>query len=210
MTIFRPRPNRVTPFGAFERSEAKGLLVGNRGDLHAANGTLGPSRWKSTAWISCSTAIRSDYRIEFDRRGTYFPLFFSDESVALAAGHRPCAKCRRDDWTRFKAAWRQALGLVADTPVMANLLDRQLHKDRVIGRRLRRHEAAAGSLPAGTFVCLPGDSSRAARVVAGGLRPWSHEGYQDLVEVAPSTRLEVLTPPLLVAVLAAGYQPRDT
>ncbi|MEZ5867808.1 MAG: hypothetical protein R3D46_04795 [Defluviimonas denitrificans] len=29
------------------------------------------------------------------------PLFFMDEAVALAAGHRPCADCRRTDYDRF-------------------------------------------------------------------------------------------------------------
>ena len=34
-------------------------------------------------------------------------LFFLDEATALAAGHRPCFYCRRDDANRFRAAWEQ-------------------------------------------------------------------------------------------------------
>ena len=40
-----------------------------------------------------------------DEPRLYTELFFLDEAVALAAGHRPCAECRRDDYVRFQAAW---------------------------------------------------------------------------------------------------------
>ena len=35
-------------------------------------------------------------------------LFFLDEATALAAGHRPCFYCRRDDANRFRAAGERA------------------------------------------------------------------------------------------------------
>ena len=37
-------------------------------------------------------------------------LFFLDEAVALAAGHRPCFLCRRRDAEAFRAAWENARG----------------------------------------------------------------------------------------------------
>ena len=40
----------------------------------------------------------------------YTELFFLDEATALAAGHRPCAECRREDFQRFQVAWRDAVG----------------------------------------------------------------------------------------------------
>ena len=39
------------------------------------------------------------------RPGSYTELFFLDEATAFAAGHRPCAECRRADYLRFKSAW---------------------------------------------------------------------------------------------------------
>jgi hypothetical protein len=37
-------------------------------------------------------------------------LFFLDEAVALAAGHRPCFFCRRVAAEAFRAAWGKAKG----------------------------------------------------------------------------------------------------
>ena len=33
--------------------------------------------------------------------GKFTELFFLDEATAFAAGHRPCALCRREDYNRF-------------------------------------------------------------------------------------------------------------
>jgi hypothetical protein len=38
--------------------------------------------------------------------GRYTELFFLDEAVAFAAGHRPCAECRRERFNAFKDALR--------------------------------------------------------------------------------------------------------
>jgi hypothetical protein len=40
------RQNRVTPFGQFEATPARGLLMGNRGILHDDQGRLGPAHWR--------------------------------------------------------------------------------------------------------------------------------------------------------------------
>jgi len=37
-------------------------------------------------------------------------LFFLDEAVALAAGHRPCFFCRRTAAEAFRTAWSKAKG----------------------------------------------------------------------------------------------------
>src|SRR4051794_3727679 len=99
-----PRQNRVTPFGTLVATTARGVLTGNRGDLHDSEGRI-VRAWKAKAWIACRLRYR-DNRMVFDRAGHYTPLFFTDEAVALAAGHRPCALCRREDYRRFVASWR--------------------------------------------------------------------------------------------------------
>src|SRR3984893_16301087 len=38
-------------------------------------------------------------------------LFFLDEAVALAAGHRPCFFCRRAAAEAFRGAWAAAIGI---------------------------------------------------------------------------------------------------
>ena len=39
--------------------------------------------------------------------GRYTELFFLDEATAFAAGHRPCAECRREDYRRLQELWRE-------------------------------------------------------------------------------------------------------
>jgi hypothetical protein len=55
---------------------------------------------RGNLWSICRTAFR-DRRIGLTRPGCWTPVFFLDDAVALAAGHRPCCHCRRDvdGWT---------------------------------------------------------------------------------------------------------------
>ena len=62
-------------------------------------------------------------------------LFFLDEATALAAGHRPCFYCRRDDANRFRAAWEQGNGVT----ILAPEIDAVLHRERLDGGRKRLH-----------------------------------------------------------------------
>jgi methylphosphotriester-DNA--protein-cysteine methyltransferase len=52
------------------------------------------------AWIACS--LRHPDGSTGASAVKYTKLFFLDEPTALAAGHRPCAMCRRKDYERFK------------------------------------------------------------------------------------------------------------
>ncbi|MFW5655779.1 MAG: hypothetical protein ACOCYW_09095, partial [Roseicyclus sp.] len=73
----------------------------NRGILHDDERRLGTARWRHKAWICCLLSFKGRRRIPMSR-GRYTELFFLDEAVALAAGHRPCAECRRADYNRFR------------------------------------------------------------------------------------------------------------
>ena len=123
-----PLQNRVTPFGEIVSSPARGLLMGNRGILHNDDRRLGTARWQHPHWVACRLEFRGR-RQEVMRPGAYTQLFFLDEAVALAAGHRPCAHCRRADYEAFVSAWMAATGR-ADRPRAAEL-DWQLHRERV-------------------------------------------------------------------------------
>ena len=196
-----PRQNRVSPFGDIEAVAARGLLIGNRGILHDAAGRLGQARWRHPHWIAC----RLDFggvRRQVMAPGRWTELFFLDEAVALAAGHRPCAYCRREDFRRFAAAWREAHGGSA----RASEIDRALHVARIDPRR--RHQrtvrAFADSLPEGAFFAtLDGPAWLVSRPYA--LR-WTHHGY-DLAAPMPAGEVAVLTPAPTVTVLRAGYRP---
>src|SRR5437899_3068734 len=101
-----PLQNRVTPFGDLIATEARGLLMGNRGRLHDAGRRI--VRYaQGRRWIACLTSFRGRRRTVMSP-GSYTELFFLDEAVALSAGHRPCAECRRQDYLRFQPAWARA------------------------------------------------------------------------------------------------------
>ncbi len=198
-----PLQNRVTPAGDIVAHPGRGLLTGNRGCLHGTGRELGPARWRSKLWICCVLDWKGVRRDPMPP-GRWTALFFLDEATALAAGHRPCAYCRRADFLAFAGAWRLAAGL-ADRPRAAEL-DARLHAERV-DRRTRRQltrPARAGDLPDGAMVRAGGQ----LRLVTGRrLLAWSFAGYADPVPLRPAAAVELLTPPSSVAALAAGYRP---
>lgn len=193
-----PRQNRVQPDGQIIAHPARGLFMGNRGILHDGAGQLGRARWRHPHWITCLTAFKGRQR-PLMAPGRYTELFFLDEAVACAAGHRPCAECRRADWLLFRDRWAGLFG-AAD----AAAIDRALHKARLTpDRRQRHHLARAGTLPEGAFVLW---QDRPHLVTAPGLRPYDPEGYGPPLP-RPDGLLTVLTPEPLVQVMAAGWRP---
>jgi hypothetical protein len=97
-----PLQNRVTPFGEFIATPARGLLMGNRGGrLHDDARTLGARRWASKQWICCNLDFDDRHRAVW--ANGYSELFFLDEVTAFAAGHRPCFECRRREAEHFAA-----------------------------------------------------------------------------------------------------------
>jgi hypothetical protein len=198
-----PLQNRVTPTGEIVAHPGRGLLMGNRGCLHNLDHRLGNLRWRSKLWISC-TLTWKDVRREPMPPGRWTALFFLDEPTALAAGHRPCAFCRRADYLSYAHAWQAAYGL-AERP-RAVELDARLHAERVAlrPRRQRTWSAAAGPLPDATMVRLDGS---VGLLRGGTLLPWSFTGYRAATPVRPRARVEVLTPPSSVAALRHGFRP---
>lgn len=197
-----PRPNRVAPTGEFLAVSARGMLMGNRGVLHDAEGSLGAARWRHRAWVACLTAFKGRRRAVMTP-GRYTELFFLDEATALAAGHRPCADCRRADHHRFRDCWARAHGTA---PSSAAALDAVLHAARAQpgGRTLRRWRGALDEMPDGAFVALDG----AALLVRGArLLPWRPDGYGPGLARPRGATVEVLTPAPTVATIAAGYAP---
>src|SRR3954452_12883878 len=92
-----PRRNRVDPWGALHAVAPRGLFTGNRGCVVDDHENV-VRHHGSQLWITCLTAFRG-WRWPLARPRRWTPLFFLDDAVALAAGHRPCATCRRADYT---------------------------------------------------------------------------------------------------------------
>jgi hypothetical protein len=194
-----PRRNRVTPFGDIIATEARGLLFGNRGVLHDERGRL-VRDWQVRRWIACRLEFKGRRR-ELLQPGRFTELFLLDEATALAAGHRPCAECRREDFVRFRDLWVDVHG---GSPRVDDI-DRRLHVERLTPQRTKRlHEARLADLPAGSMVTADGK----AWLVAGTeLLAWSPSGYEEPRSARGSLAVRTLTPPSIVAVLLAGYRP---
>ena len=122
-----PRRNRVTPFGELVADPARGLVYGNRGCLHDASGRI-RRRYAVRRWIACRLEFRGWRRSPLLQAGKFTELFFLDEATAFAAGHRPCALCRSEDYRDFVTLWHK---LHPRDAVGADELDARLHEERV-------------------------------------------------------------------------------
>ena len=196
-----PLQNRVDPFGELFATPARGLFLGNRGGrFHAADRKLTKRRWASRQWICCVLDFKNRRRAAWGRY--YTELFFLDEVTALAAGHRPCFECRRKEAEAFAGAWQQAFKLLARP--RADEMDLVLHAERLEERAKRRHRRNIDDLPDGAFVAL----KEGAWAVRGNtLLRWTAKGYDTGQRKPHGTMIDVLTPPAILSVLAAGYRP---
>jgi hypothetical protein len=198
-----PLQNRVTPFGELIATPARGTMFGNRGGhFHRDDRTLGVRRWASRQWICCVLAFKGRRHNVWGLG--YTDLFFLDEVTALAAGHRPCFECRRSDANAFAETWAQAKG---STFPYVEEMDRVLQAERVDGRAKRTRDMAIDDLPDGVFVALDSAPDVAWAIRGARLLRWSETGYAETI-ARPRGRAKVLTPPSIVAVLAAGYRPQ--
>lgn len=187
-----PLQNRVLPTGQIVADPARGMFTGNRGCLHDDQRRLGTARWRGRAWIICALDYKGWRRVVMTPR-TWTELFFLDEAVALAAGHRPCALCRRTAFVAFQAAFG---GLRAPD------MDAALHAARLDGRTQRQFTADIRDLPDGTFV----DRQGPHLLWRGQAHPYAPAGYGGPVAIGAGM-VTVMTPAPTVQVLRAGYVP---
>ena len=180
--------NRVTPLGELIADPARGLVYGNRGCLHDARGNI-VRRYQVKRWIACRLEFKERRRIEKLQPGRYTELFFLDEATAFAAGHRPCAECRREDYNRF-------MQLAGER--RADAIDERLHAERLAPYR----DAPVGELPDAAFVLRDGEPWL---VLDDALLRWTPAGYADRVVRPRNGEATVVTPPSLLDVLAAGF-----
>lgn len=165
--------------------------MGNRGCIHRGREIVRP--WNGKRWIVCALEFKGWIAPKW-APGRWTALFFHDEAVAFAAGHRPCALCRRGAY----AAYREALGARG-----ADALDERLHAQRLDGRAKRMHPMAWRTLPVGTFVDVEGIPYV---VLPDALRAWSVDtGYGERRTRPGKGDARVLTPPASIDVLAKGY-----
>jgi hypothetical protein len=196
-----PLQNRVTPTGDIIATEHRGIFTGNRGIIHdPATKTLLKKRWSNPAWVTCVCEFRG-WRRQVMARRSWTELFFLDEATALAAGHRPCFFCRRDDANRFRSCWEKGNGA---TDILAKEMDAVLHRERLERGKKRLHPLPMPlrELPDGAMVQAGGESFL---ILQGRALQWSMAGYRK-AEHAPDDAM-LLTPPSTLRAITAGYRP---
>lgn len=192
-----PLQNRVLATGEIVTHPARGLFMGNRGILHDDRQRLGTARWRHKAWIICELAHKNWHR-DVMQPGKYTELFFLDEAVAMAAGHRPCKLCRRNAYIDFTAA--------VDHRGSAPDLDKRLHAERAVPRTFaqRRQRADIADLPDGAII----EDGGPAFVMGDTLRPVRPDAYGAPYARPRTQEVTVLTPGTSLAALCGGYRPK--
>ncbi len=195
-----PLQNRVAPLGELIAHPGRGLVYGNRGCLHDETGRI-QRRYAGKRWIACQLEFRGWQRGSLLQPGRFTELFFLDEATAFAAGHRPCALCRREDYNRFATIW----SALHPGQTGADTIDAQLHTERVnpATRAQLHHKAALDDLPDGAFVL---EDDAPFLVLGGRLLRWTSADYVDPRPRPRGRHAVVITPPSLVAVLREGWQ----
>lgn len=202
-----PRRNRVDPWADLHAVPARGMFTGNRGCLVDGSETV-VRHHAGDLWITCRTQYRG-WRSPLAATRHWTPLFFLDDAVALAAGHRPCATCRRDDYLSYRDAVTRAVD--APEPLRAWQLNDRLRRERLlpgrgVDRARDRHlwSADPANLPDGTVVL---DDVRTPCLLLGRrLLRFTFDGWVAVGDHLPEPVL-VLTPPTSVAALAYGFRP---
>jgi hypothetical protein len=197
-----PLQNRVDPQGAIKRSSARGTLMGNRGVLHNNEREV-TRQFKTKAWITCQLEFKGRQR-ELMSPGSYTELFFLDEVTAFAAGHRPCAECRRARYVEFRDAWQAANEWEGEKNVRAPELDKILHEQRMLGSAKVTWRARLKNLPHGTMF-LVNDEPHA--VYGDRLLAWHFDGYRETKFDDLPEEVDVLTPYSVVQTFSYGFRP---
>jgi hypothetical protein len=199
-----PLQNRISPAGEIFADPARGTFMGNRGGaIHNAERRI-VREYASRRWIACVLEFRGRRRTVMSP-GRYTELFFLDEAVALAAGHRPCAECRRQRFNDFKDAWLRSDNPREGNRLLADAMDAALHPARIDRQKGKvTYRAPLDSLPDGSFVRIEDENW----LVSGdALFRWSPAAYVETRRRERHSVVSVLTPKPIVRCLAAGYRP---
>src|SRR5262245_16337451 len=190
----------MTPLGMPIADRARGLVYGNRGNMHDARKRIRRA-YGVKRWIACRLEFRGWHRSPLMQPGRFTELFFLDEATAFAAGHRPCALCRREDYVLFTGLWRT----LHPGDAGADAIDATLHAERYdAGSRTQRHHTSSvDELPDGAFVLRNGEPHL---VLGAELVRWTPAGYTEREPRGRGQPAEVVTPPSMLAVLRSGWR----
>jgi hypothetical protein len=186
------------------------MFTGNRGCLVDDHERV-VRHHASSLWIVCLTEFK-DWRVDLARPRRWTPVFFLDDAVALAAGHRPCATCRRDDYVSYRDAITASEDHRGQQPrLLASEINARLARERLgPGRGLSRAadrrtwQSDYSELPAGSVVMV---GEKARLVTDDRLLRFTFEGWTDPIDRPASGHATVLTPPTSIVALRHGFEP---
>lgn len=197
-----PLQNRVAPSGDLHAVSSKGTLMGNRGIIHDDQGNIVRNHAHQN-WVTCALEFKGRKQTLM-APGHYTQLFFLDEVTALTAGHRPCAKCRRERYRSFVDIWCQVHGRPEGGRSVPQAIDSMLHAARISRKGEKvTFQAKLDDLPDGAIFLI---ENGPALKWQGTLSRWSFSGYHK-VDSKPPDNVTVLTPKPLVDIYAAGWKP---
>ena len=197
-----PLQNRVDPWGKLVATHARGTLLGNRGILHNKQKQI-VKTYQHQNWVTCKLQYKGRKRILMSPH-KYTELFFLDEATAFAAGHRPCAECRRERYLEFKDYWVRANLGQQPEDVKASVISKTMHTERIGKKEKLTFRAELKDLPAGTIFS---NSGMAYLVFADSVCLWSFEGYHPADRIKLPDEVEVLTPRSIVKAFKLGFKP---
>jgi len=202
-----PLQNRVTPLNEIVAYPEYGMFMGNRGCLHNDNQQIVRRKCSVKRWIICLTSFEDRKRSLMAPR-QYTELFFLDEATAMAAGHRPCAECRRQDYLRFKESWvsgNPGSGLTIKSSI--DKVDAWLHRERLTSDGQQgTFTAVLRDLPSGAFFTIP-NCQTPLLLWKGTVLSWTPGGYEFIPTVRDYSKVVVRSPRSTVNALSAGYIP---
>ena len=194
--------NRVAPTGELHAVSARGTLMGNRGIIHDDDGNIVRSH-AHQHWVTCSLSYRRRKQTLM-APGHYTQLFFLDEVTALAAGHRPCATCRRERYKSFVDVWTQVHGAPTCGRSVPQSIDKTLHAARMSRNKGKvTFQAKLKELPNGTIFM---SDDKPILLSEASFLEWNFSGYRE-TETKPIEDVTVLTPKPLVDIYSAGWRP---
>jgi hypothetical protein len=197
--------NRVDPRGRIITTSARGSWLGNRGVIHNEQKHI-IREFKHKAWIICQLEFKGRKRVVMTPN-RWTELFFLDEATALAAGHRPCFECRKEDAKRFKSCWINGNSLHHFTmSTSINRIDEVIHQERIDSWKKKvTHQRKLSDIPDGTFIRM---NDHPYLLSNSRLHRWTPFGYEDSIAVPDNSMLTILTPNSIVNAIQAGYVPQ--
>ena len=200
-----PLQNRVDPFGNLHAVSSRGSLMGNRGILHDDDINV-LRKHAHQNWVTCALEFKGRTRTLM-QPNRYTELFFLDEATAFAAGHRPCAECRRARYNEFMTAWRSVHGEIEPGRSRPQTVDRMLHQHRIArGGKKVTFAAHTSELPDGTIFEFEGQP---ILVWKAKQFDWTFDSYRERND-AVNGQVNVLTPLPIVEVFRTGFIPQTS